>query len=262
MSKKGIKRSSNAEIPKGKKSRVSVEQFENREEILATVLPPAIYNNSISNSRVVVRTVGDLEVYVNFINELNMKWNESLGYKKSIAELLNVSSNRISEWQRIYSALKQYSNFQSIIDVRKDENASLSSLIKALKKEGWEACPGGRYSESSKTHRKVRKSLAAVYDIGTSTREKVLSSCDSFLRIRPRASISDERDMQSLLEILEDESTDTQSHQSSALSSPGKASHTSVAEDSDEFEAEELEFELDFVFLQDTEDHPYYSTTL
>ena len=55
-------------------------------------------------SRVLVRSVGDLVEYCNYINALSLKYVEFYGYKKAISQLLGASTNRIGEWQRIHYA--------------------------------------------------------------------------------------------------------------------------------------------------------------
>ncbi len=51
--------------------------------------------------RVLVRTVGDLQRYCNFIFFLFNKYKNFYGHKKAIGELLGVSTNRIGENKHI-----------------------------------------------------------------------------------------------------------------------------------------------------------------
>ena len=61
-------------------------------------------------SRVLVRTINDLEEYCSFIDSLSLKYESFYGHKKAIGELLGVSTNRIGEWSRIWNAAQKTFN--------------------------------------------------------------------------------------------------------------------------------------------------------
>jgi hypothetical protein len=63
-------------------SRRRIDIQRNRELILSTILPPEIETNLRGRSRVAVRTVRDLEIYVTFIDDLCRRHQHFYGHKK------------------------------------------------------------------------------------------------------------------------------------------------------------------------------------
>ena len=76
----------------------------------------------------------DLELYVTFIEELSLRYHGIYGHKKAISQLVGVSTNRISEWQRIWSAAKSSSSVQ-VQQYLAMKDISLSELVDALQED-------------------------------------------------------------------------------------------------------------------------------
>lgn len=69
-----------------------------------------------------------------FIENLTRKYTGVYGHKKAIAELVGVSTNRISEWQRIWT-LAQVSNSAAVLKVLAEKDVSLAELVEAIREE-------------------------------------------------------------------------------------------------------------------------------
>lgn len=111
-------------------------------------------------SRVLVKSIADLEEYCSFIDSLSIKYVNFYGHKKAIGELLGVSTNRIGkvrcraypdnmvhitvfvklgEWQRIWAAATtQYNHNKSIQQILKNKENSLVKLLQVMKSAGWQ----------------------------------------------------------------------------------------------------------------------------
>lgn len=144
-------------LMKSKKLQTIDDQRNVLDEILNIELPNVFLMKKYlkSKAKVTVCTIYDLELYMSYIYKLRAKYAHFHGHKKAIAELLDVSVNRIGEWNRISLAIKAYSHCPSVREILADRTSSLSCMIKALKKEGWQASAGGTYSPNSKSRRKI-----------------------------------------------------------------------------------------------------------
>lgn len=107
-----------------------------RQLILNTPLPLEILTNKRGHSRVSVRTVQDLRIYMQFIEYVTENYAYYYGHKKAIAELVGVSANRINEWTRIWTLLKLYAPKSSKLQAFLEDSANdapLSVLLATLR---------------------------------------------------------------------------------------------------------------------------------